>query len=238
MIGRVQDLVPEVYVNESRDFALLARAYDCIIQGVKFDIDSTKYLTDTSRCNDRILQLLQTKVGFFSDVNIDNADLRYILRAFPELIRNKGSYKAIKQAIYVYLKISNVKSDIYVYQEVDINNNQTYTVRIGIEEKVKDVQILDEILKYILPAGYLVEYFFYKRTNLQDLYNYEDSVLLFVVSNHVNSVLRGSIIKDSSNNTLNADYIPFSRTVGSTQLYDATATQNQTVLVQNPTQTI
>nr|DAU00327.1 MAG TPA: hypothetical protein [Bacteriophage sp.] len=30
MFGRTQHFVPEVYVNESRDFALLVRAYDCI----------------------------------------------------------------------------------------------------------------------------------------------------------------------------------------------------------------
>ena len=115
MLGRVQNIVPEVYVNESRDFALLGRLYDCIFQGVKFDIDTMKYATDTYRCSDRILQLLQTKLGFFTDANINGEDLRYILKAFPYIIRNKGSYNAIKEAIYVFLKISNVQSEIFVY---------------------------------------------------------------------------------------------------------------------------
>ena len=113
MFGRTQHFVPEVYVNESRDFALLVRAYDCIFQGVKFDIDSMKYVTDTQRCNDRVLQLLQTKVGFFSEAKINNEDMRYILRAFPYIIRNKGSYSAIIQAVYVFLKISNIRQRDY-----------------------------------------------------------------------------------------------------------------------------
>lgn len=217
MFGRTQHFVPEVYVNESRDFALLVRAYDCIFQGVKFDIDSMKYVTDTQRCNDRVLQLLQTKVGFFSEAKINNEDMRYILRAFPYIIRNKGSYSAIIQAVYVFLKISNIKSDIFIYEEI-IDGNRTHNIRIGIEEKVRDISILEEILKYVVPAGYYVSYFFYKKWQIDEIYSYKDSVLMYVVSNKLNSQVRGSNELGGSGSDPNI--VSFTRSVGTSNVQD------------------
>ena len=99
--------------------------------------------------------------------------MRYILRAFPYIIRNKGSYSAIIQAVYVFLKISNIKSDIFIYEEI-IDGNRTHDIRIGIEEKVRDISILEEILKYVVPVGYYVSYFFYKKEQIDEIYSYKD----------------------------------------------------------------
>lgn len=50
-VRRLQNNVPEVYVKESRDFQLLCRLYDCILNGVKFDIDSMLNITDSKSCS-------------------------------------------------------------------------------------------------------------------------------------------------------------------------------------------
>lgn len=38
----MQEMVPEVYCRESRDFQILCRAYDSVLSGVKFDVDTIK----------------------------------------------------------------------------------------------------------------------------------------------------------------------------------------------------
>lgn len=156
-------MVPDVYVNESRDFQLIARAYDCILNGVKFDIDSMERITDTQSCSNLILQLLQSKLGFFTNIDITDEDLRYVLDAFPTLIRWKGTIKAIKEAVNVFLKINHMKTGcfIQIINKATVPDESDYTIKIGIESDVRDTSILTEIFKYILPPGYELYYFFY-----------------------------------------------------------------------------
>ena len=45
---RLQNNVPEVYVDKSRDFQLFCRLYDSCFGGVKFSIDSMSRLTNAS----------------------------------------------------------------------------------------------------------------------------------------------------------------------------------------------
>ena len=46
-ILKSEKMVPYVYPNESRDFQLLLRLYDYLINGVKHDIDQIKNVVDT-----------------------------------------------------------------------------------------------------------------------------------------------------------------------------------------------
>ena len=189
---RLQDNVPEPYVNQSRDFQLMVRAYDCILNGVKFDIDSMRHITNTDECNSKILQLLQTKVGFFSDKNITDDELRYVLRAFPTIIKNKGSLKGIKQAVWTFLKLNHIKTSfsIIVYGK---DSATPYTIQIGIEAGFRDTTILDEILRYILPTGYTFSYVFYTSINNSNEAPMVDTnkATIIYVSDSYNSALRG-----------------------------------------------
>ena len=111
---RFQDRVPGVYVNESRDFQVMCRVLDCLINGVKFDIDSITDIIDTNLCDVKLLELLQTKLGFFTSAKISDDDLRYILTAFPYLVQQKGSLSSLEGAIYLFLKINKLQTDVYL----------------------------------------------------------------------------------------------------------------------------
>ena len=139
-----------------------------------------------------MLDHLATKVGFFSKHNITNEDLRYIVDAFPYIIKYKGSRRSIEEAINVFLKINNINSDVYVeiINKTDRPGIEPYTIRIGVEYAIKDTTILDEIFRYILPTGYTVEYFSYtKRTDL-DGYIDKNRAFVVVVPDNVNSSLK------------------------------------------------
>lgn len=154
-IIRLERFTPNVYANNSRDFQLLCRTYDSIVNGVKFDIDTIPTLSSTKMCRESLLELLQTKLGFFTTKPIDNETLRYVLSAFPYLIKSKGTREAILQAIYVFLKIERIDYNSSTSVVID---NTNYEILINFESTKKlDYSILHEIFRYILPTGYIVK---------------------------------------------------------------------------------
>ena len=199
-IFRLQEHTPDVYPRKSRDFQLLCNVFDCMNNGVKFDIDSIRDITNTDLCNERVLNYLQTKLGFFSNKSINTNAQRLILKAFPYLIKNKGSRKGIEQAIQVFLKTQGVQGHTKVQtfnKEVSIDAksginklSNIYVVELGIQSKLLDTTILDEILKYIIPAGYLVKYSFYKAHNIEDEVVNSDTIKIIFVQESLNSGIR------------------------------------------------
>lgn len=163
---RIQNNVPEVYPNSSRDFQLLCRALDCVQNGLKYNIDSITDTLNTGVCNNRLLQLLQTKLGFFTTKYIDDDDLRFILMAFPYIVRYKGSRKGINRAVNVFMKLSGVITPYrVVITNKDTDGKPLYIVQIVFETQLNNTYILDEILKYVLPPCYIIRYAFYKEVN-------------------------------------------------------------------------
>lgn len=219
-VFRVQDKTPEVYTSTSRDFQLIGRLYDCIINGVKFDTDSILDIINTDNIDSRLLKLLQTKIGFFSSKDITDESLRYVLKAFPEIVKHKGSIKSIKQAVCTFLKLNGIKSFVYVNK---INNSLSnpYTIEIGIDSSIKDTYILDQILKYILPTGYSISYFYYNSYNRSDMIlESKIGANIVILKDSVSSLIRGNYI---SYRNQTEDYLIGS--IGETQVsspYDTT----------------
>lgn len=149
---RLQNNVPEVYVDKSRDFQLFCRLYDLCFSGVKFSIDSLSRSTSTKECDSSILELLKTKLGLFTSIEVDDTELRYLLQAFPIIMRYKGSKQGLEYIKILYTKMyPNVSTP-----EVQIRLD--YTVRFIFSEPPKNDKLLLELLRYVLPTGYLVSY--------------------------------------------------------------------------------
>lgn len=210
-IIRLQEMTPQIYTEESRDFQLLTRLYDSVFNGMKFDTDSITSLINTKECRTNILQLLQTKLGFFTERKLDDEKLRSILECFPILVRNKGSLKAIKEALYLFLRMYSVSSDMEIYylktpfsepfseEEPCVLANGKYPennsliIRIHSFQTKPDISVLEELFRYILPAGinYYIE--FDKKGKLSDIVlRSEDSAELLIVSDNINSEIRNS----------------------------------------------
>jgi hypothetical protein len=180
--------------------------------GVKFDIDSIRDTTDTDLCNETVLNFLQTKLGFFTNKNMNTATQRLILKAFPYLVKNKGSRKGIEQAIQVFLKTQGVTGNISVHtinKEKKLNSitglnklDNVYIIELGIQTKILDTTILDEILKYIIPTGYIVKYSFYQSYNIDTEVNTSDTINIIFVQQSVNSGVR--LTKETDSAPINA----------------------------------
>lgn len=195
---RLQYRTPEVYSNESRDFQLLERLYDCIYNGLQYNISTMPSILNTKKCRDIMLPLLQTKLGFFTKKEIDNYSLRYVLEVFPLLVKNKGSIKAIKQALAMFLKLTGTYSNITVYYTKDgltIESGAAIpenTLILGINAGFQDTLLLDEIFKYLMPVGIGYYFYFYSDININDLITIQENATLLFTSHNINDLLRDS----------------------------------------------
>lgn len=191
---RVEKEVPEVYVNQSRDFQLLCRLFDVVFNGVKFNIDRAKYLSNPRLCTECYLQLLADKYGFDYSSEIYKDQLRVILSAFKRMVMYKGSRRGISEAVNCFSYLS--KLDF----KYEINMRTDGDVSITIYHRAFDTSILDDILKYIIPAGCVINYEF---TLASVSYNDDEFIysdeLTYVVTNITNNVeTGGKVYKDST----------------------------------------
>ena len=207
-VFRIQNQVPDAYNRNSRDFQLLCNTFDCMYGAVKYDIDSIRDVTDTTLCNDNLLSKLQTKLGFFTNITMNTETQRLILKAFPYLIKHKGSINGIKQAIHIYLKTQNIIGTVDVKVKNQKNKrfdgtnimDSIYVVNIGLHVKLMDITILTELLKYILPAGYGVNYSLIKESKVPFVKAYDkikNSIDILFVTQATNDAIRNdSFITD------------------------------------------
>lgn len=167
---KVEHNVPDVYINYSRDFQLFARLYDLVFQSSRFSIDSMQYATDTMRCNDTILPLIATKVGFFTDLKLTSYADRLILSAFPYIIKYKGSFNGIKLVTNLFERIMNTKVDSQQDEE-DPNH-----VTIIFDEYTPNLELLYSLLDYVRPAGLLIDYIVRSELSFTADYEMDDKV--------------------------------------------------------------
>lgn len=202
---RAQNHVPDVYPRKSRDFQLFCSIFDCLNDGIKYDIDSILDIVDTNQCNERLLPYLQTKLGFWTKEKISADKLRIILKGFMSAVHNKGSITGVERAVQLFLKVIKVDTPVHieVVNEVDLSKPaytaEPYTILIGTEEKLHDTKILDEILKYIIPAGYNYRYVFYSSDSKENGFNYADSVQVVTGSQALLGAIRTTFTDTEGN---------------------------------------
>jgi hypothetical protein len=150
-------------VSESRDFQLFTRVLDFVQNSLKYDIDSILDILSSDTISEEYVDYLKSKVGFFTNKYYDDETLRKILSAMPYIIRYKGSETGISMCINTFLNIMGYrrKHTISIYTGHDEYN---YTIRVGIEGSAINTDILNDMLSYVIPTGYMVEFYFYVST--------------------------------------------------------------------------
>lgn len=192
MIIQIEKLVPDEYVEQSRDFQLLGRLFDCVANMAKINADTIPFMLNTTLINDTYLELLKTKVGLIQDLDLTDDELRYVLQAFPYLIRRKGSMSAIKEMLNMCLKIFNINATFRIERSTGntVINNITldeHSFAIGIDTVLKSDALIRILAKYLMPPGFFLYIYYYMDTGLSEDYAYEEDVELLYVSNNINS---------------------------------------------------
>lgn len=161
----MENEVPEVYVAKSRDFQVLMRLLSAAFNANRVDIQQLQFLSDARRINERLLPLLQTKIGFFTKKTFTTEELRDVCDIFATDVRDKGARIGIEEAIRTFFAARNITTDFYI----DIKNElpedvdgEPYSISIGLSQEVGDIDLLEEILRYIIPTGYFLTIFIYR----------------------------------------------------------------------------
>ena len=108
---KFQNLTPEVYYKESRDFQLLGRLFDLVLNAVKTDADLLYNLPLSTNSDEKLLELLAFTLGFKPKHQYNARNLKAVCSVFSEILKHKGSIKAVKiacEALFNSMDISSV----------------------------------------------------------------------------------------------------------------------------------
>ena len=156
---RLQDNVPNYYVDESRDFQLLCRVIDIYFKGCLSKSSTIPYQLDLDKCDEQLLYAIANMQGFTTKKYFPPNVLRNILKVFPYCIKRKGTKEAIKLASYAVL--STDRLIYYIDVQVTSRTNDgvgDYTIRITCNTQSEYLPYLEELLRFLVPIGWRIEY--------------------------------------------------------------------------------
>ena len=143
---KFQDLTPEVYYKRSRDFQYIGRLFDLVLNNAKMNTDIISSLPLNPDMDPRLLDLLALTLGFKSKHEYNTKQLAALCSIFPFVLRNKGSKLAIETACNALLNAEGITKEA----SVEVSSQ---TVSIFLPSGLSDLNLLKDLLNYILPAG-------------------------------------------------------------------------------------
>ena len=147
---KLQDYTPEIYYKESRDFQLLGRLYDLVLNALKTDADLIYNIPISDNSNDKLLDLMALTLGFKANNHYNTVQLRAICKVFPEILKNKGSIKSIQIACNALFNAAGLSQSL----DYDFTDRDKHTeLNLYIPQEFGDITIITNLLTYILPAG-------------------------------------------------------------------------------------
>ena len=143
----IQESVPQVYYEQSRDFQLLGRLFELVLNAIKTSVDSLYYLPlADATAQTRFLDLLSYTLGFQAKHSYNNKQLAAVCSVFPTLLRKKGTIEAIQ------LLGDTILSSEGITEHFGCNVADT-TVELFVPSALSSTNLLNDLLDYLLPAG-------------------------------------------------------------------------------------
>ena len=152
MLFKLEENVPDVYVEMSRDFQLLCRVYDIFVNSNIITQSKIRQQLNIEQIDDKLLKLLAGRLGFNSDNYIPTEVMRSILLQFPFMIKNKGTKVGIEQAIKSVIKQTSKVNSVYV-SDITIATGEIKVTVESDDASAVDMSYLSNVLKYVVPVG-------------------------------------------------------------------------------------
>ena len=147
---KLKDLTPEVYYKDSRDFQLIGRLFDVVLNSVKTEVDLMYNIPLSNDSDEKLLELMALTLGFKPTHQYNTKQLKAICKAFPEILKNKGSIKSIIIACNALFNAAGAEQIL----DYDFTRNSTSTeLNIYVPQDFKDITVISDLLTYTLPAG-------------------------------------------------------------------------------------
>ena len=208
---KIQESVPSVYYHSSRDFQLIGHLFDLVLNAVKTDADLLFNLPLSINSDDLLLDLMAYTFGLQLDRSrYTSKQLRAIYSVAPQMMRSKGSRKAVELLCTALMHVDGLE-DNYAVQITEDGKE----LNIYISDLASCKEILQEMLPYIVPAGMVFNIVRSKRfseVNISDTFGMTDTVTLnnSSMSSHfdhfdesdINEIIKPNIFTESSETSL------------------------------------
>ena len=156
---------PHEYSAQSRDYQVIARLYTALFNYTKMYIDNLS-IWDTN-IDDKLINLRARTLNFVTEHSWDTAtdSLEAITTCFKYLMRQKGTIKALEYCIDILMRIENIQGEA-LDQVITFNN---YNVTIRVPENLLTLGVIEDLIKYLLPAGLTYNIIKYKSYSAGDI---------------------------------------------------------------------
>ena len=145
--------VPTVYLDASRDFQYLSWLINIVLNSVKHNVDDLYDLPNVG-ADSKLSELLAFTLGFKVKRNYNKDQLLALVNIIPELLRNKGTQKAIELAGNALIKSSGAIGQCKVATDsVAQKELKNGIIKVVIPKDLVDLTLFYDLLPYILPAG-------------------------------------------------------------------------------------
>ena len=138
---------PVEYSKQSRDYQVFVRTYGALFNQIKMYADMLKNIW-SDNIDDSLLLLRSYTLNFIPYYKWENDDLRGTTNNFRYLVRRKGTEAAILDCLRILSRVKGVDAS-HVAVRVSDNGH----VRLLLNEEVVDTGNIEDLLRYILPAG-------------------------------------------------------------------------------------
>ena len=145
---KLQNYTPDVYYRESRDFQYIGRLYDLVLNYLKTNVDMLYSLPLSDNSDDRFIELLALTLGFKVRHKYTAKHLRAICSCLSEVIKNKGTIKALLIVCGAIYNSEGIDSDV----NYELNDAK-HTLTVFLPPELTDTTLLIDLCDYILPAG-------------------------------------------------------------------------------------
>jgi len=154
----IQKDTPIEYSKQSRDYQVFRFLYTVLFNQLKMHTDQIKNIW-TDNVDSKLLDLRAYTLNFIPKYQWENSDLLGVTNCFRYLVRSKGTKGAIEGCLEILARVKGI-SLTGVNVKVD---SATGIVQLIISEEIDDVGNIEDLLRYILPAGCLYEIIKYSR---------------------------------------------------------------------------
>ena len=144
---KVKNITPQIYYKQSRDFQFIGRLFDIVFNYSKTNSANLSNLPIGQNLNENLLNLLALTLGFKATRNYNSKQLLAICGVLPTIMRQKGSLNSVITAANALLVAEGIS------QPLDFSIESKNKVTIYISQKLTDINLLRNLLEYILPAG-------------------------------------------------------------------------------------
>jgi len=177
---KIKDMVPEVYTNTSRDFQVLEKIYEVVLNYCLNNSRSISKNPISETSDKKLVDLMCSTLGFKTLHEYNDDELYQICQVFYRSLKNKGNINSIRLIVNTLCNLNSITEDVAI--EFDLLDK--YCLNIYLSSAFENTTLLEDLLNYILPNG--ITYRIYTQSLFSETFtqNFEESSNISATISH------------------------------------------------------